>query len=97
MNTVYAATAAQVAAQNVVDRINHAILFPLMTLMTSVAVVIFLWGAFEMVMHADDDGARTKGRQHMIWGIIGLLVMISAFAILSIAAGTFGIYLPESY
>ena len=91
----YAAeTAARAAAQSVVDRVNDVILFPLMTLMTSVAVVIFLWGAFQFIYNAGDEGARATGKRHMLYGIIGLLVMLSAFTILSIAAGTFGIGVP---
>jgi hypothetical protein len=39
--------------------------------------------------------ARETGRRHMLYGIIGLLVMLSAFAILRIAIETFGIGLPS--
>ncbi len=88
----YAAAPAHiVAAQSVIDRINNVILFPLMTLMISVAIVIFLWGVFEYVYNSGEDGGRETGRQHMLWGIIGLLIMLSALAILKVAAGTFGI------
>lgn len=93
---VYAADEAHVvAAKSVLAKIESAILFPLMTLMMAVAFLVFLWGAYEYVLHADDDGARETGRTHMLYGIIGLLVMISALAILKIAAGTFGVSVPN--
>jgi uncharacterized membrane protein YbhN (UPF0104 family) len=88
----YAADAAHItAAKSMLAKIESAILFPLMTLMMAVAFFVFLWGAYEFVLNADDDAARSIGKAHMVYGIIGLLVMISAMAILSIAAGTFGI------
>lgn len=92
----YAADAAHVvAAKGLLARIENAILFPLMTLMMAVAFLFFLWGAYEYVLHADDSGARETGKTHMLYGIIGLLVMISALAILKIAAGTFGVSVPS--
>jgi len=79
------------AAKSMLARIESAILFPLMTLMMAVALLVFLWGMYEYVLNADDESARSTGKQHMMYGIIGLLVMISALGILKIAAGTFGI------
>lgn len=78
-------------ARSLVDRIEDAILFPLVTLLLAVALLVFLWGAFEYVNNAESDEGRRAGQRHMLWGIIGLLIMISALAILRIAAGTFGI------
>ncbi len=79
------------AAQAMVAKIESAIIFPLMTLMMAAALLVFLWGGYEYVMNADEDGGRETGKTHMLYGIIGLLVMISAYAILKIAAGTFGV------
>ncbi len=88
----YAADGAHItAAKTMLGKIESAILFPLMTLMMAVAFFIFIWGAYEFVLNADDDSARTIGKTHMMYGIIGLLVMLSAMAILQIAAGTFGV------
>ncbi len=79
------------AAQCLVDKLNGAILFPLIALMSAFAFLVFLYGCFEYVKNADSDSARETGQTHILYGIIGLLVMLSAFAILTIAAGTFGL------
>lgn len=78
-------------AHSFVARINAVILFPLITLLTAVALVYFLWGGFQYVYNASNDTKRAAGKQHMIWGVIGLLVMLSAYSILSIAANTIGV------
>jgi TRAP-type C4-dicarboxylate transport system permease small subunit len=87
----YAATQAQAVAQNFLSRINDAILFPLITLMMAVALLVFLYGAFEYVRGADSEESRETGSQHLLYGVIGMLVMLSAMALLTIAAGTFGL------
>ena len=78
------------AAQKLVDKVETIIIFPLMSLMMTVAGLVFLWGAYEYVLHADEDSGRETGKTHMLYGIIGLLVMISAYTILKIVANTFG-------
>lgn len=88
---VYAATEAQAVAQDFLSKINDAILFPLITLMLALALLIFLYGAFEYVRGAASGESRETGQRHLLYGTIGMLVMISAFAILQIAAATFGL------
>lgn len=76
-------------AQGFLQKINEHVLFPLITLMMAVALLVFLYGGFEYVKNAASDQGRETGRRHLMWGIIGMLVMLSAMAILRIAAGTF--------
>ncbi len=87
----YAASEAQVVAQEFLTKINDAILFPLITLMMAIALLIFLYGAFEYVKGASSEGDRETGKRHLLYGTIGMLVMLSALAILSLAAATFGL------
>ena len=89
----YAGPAADFA-QTFVNRLLEVILFPLVTLLLVIALVVFLYGCFEFVAGANNPQAREKGRQHILYGLIGLLVMLSAYAILSIAVATFGIDAP---
>jgi Type IV secretion system pilin len=77
------------AAASFVERINNAIIFPLVSLMLGVAVLVFVWGGYQYLLNADNATARSEGQKHMLFGIIGIVVMISAFTILSIAVRTF--------
>lgn len=78
-------------AANFVARVNDAILFPLIALMSGVAFLVFVYGGAEYIMHADNDQARSRGRKHILYGLIGLLVMVSAYALIELAAGTFAL------
>lgn len=83
----------QAAAEAVsfVTKLNNVIFFPFLTLLSAVAFLIFLYGCAEYILKASNDAARQQGVKHITWGIIGLVIMVSAWAILSIASGTFGL------
>jgi hypothetical protein len=74
-----------------VDKINEIILFPLIVLLMAIAMLVFIWGGFQYVAGASEPAKREEGRRHLLWGVIGFLVMVSAYAILEVAARTFGI------
>ena len=74
-----------------VDRFNNAILFPTIALLMGVAFLVFIWGCAQYIINADSDQAREEGKKHILYGFIGLVVMTSAFALLALASGTFGL------
>lgn len=59
--------------------------------MFAFALVGFIWGVFGYVSKADNSEARVKGAQHMLWGIIGMALMIMAFSLIRIMLNTFGL------
>ena len=77
---------------NIILKANALIVNPLIILMFSCALVGFLWGVRGYIDHADDHEARTKGAQHMLWGIIGMMIMVSTFAIMRLILQSFGLY-----
>jgi len=79
------------AAQRLIENINGAIVNPLIVVMFTFALVAFLWGVRGYVSNADDPEARGIGAQHMLWGIIGMAIMIMAFTIVRVVIATFGI------
>jgi len=76
------------AFAKVIDPIIANILDPLIMLMFAVAVVVFVWGIVEMLMHADDPTSREKGRNHMLGGIVGIVIMVSAWGIVYFISNT---------
>ena len=82
------------AARGFVETLNRVILFPLIGLLMAVAFLVFIFGCAEYIRGANNPTAREQGVKHITFGIIGLVIMISAWAILNLATGTFGIDLP---
>lgn len=81
-------------AERLIHNFNNVILNPIIALLFGVALVVFLWGVFQYIAGGDSETARSTGAKHIMWGVIGLMVMISAFGILNIVLGTFGISNP---
>lgn len=79
------------AAGNFIETLNDVFLFPLIYLLSAIAFLFFVYGAVVYIMNADSEQARSEGKKHITYSIVGLVIMASAYAILSIAAGTFGL------
>lgn len=73
------------------NSINEVILNPIIYLLFAVALVVFLWGIFQMIRGAASEDARSDGRRNIMWGIIGMLIMVSVYGILDVILNTFGI------
>lgn len=71
--------------------INRTILNPLIQFAFVVAFVIFIWGLAEFIRNANNPEGRKKGQDHMLWGIIGLVIMVGVYGIIAILVNTFGL------
>lgn len=68
--------------------IEQVILNPLIFLLAGLALLVFLYGVFEYIKSADDLEERKTGHNHMLWGIIGLAIMFSAYGIIYFVLNT---------
>lgn len=78
------------AANAIINKIVEVVINPLILLLMAIAFVVFLWGGFEFIAGASGVENREKGKRHMLWGIIGLFIMIAVFGILKILGTTLG-------
>ncbi|MDQ3245000.1 MAG: pilin [bacterium] len=74
-----------------IHNVNRLILNPLIGLMFAVALVFFFYGVVEFLWNADNEEARTMGKKHMLWGIVGLFIMMSVWGILQLVLDTLDI------
>tara|TARA_B100000745_G_scaffold84125_1_gene52671 strand:- start:261 stop:599 length:339 start_codon:yes stop_codon:yes gene_type:complete len=78
-------------AAGFVSTFNSVILYPTIALISAVAFLFFMWGCAEYFINSENDQARQQGVKHITWGLIGLVIMVSAWAILTLVANTFGL------
>ena len=71
-------------ATELVTNIKDLILNPIIGFMFAVAVVMFIYGIVEYIYGADNEDKRNAGKRHMVWGIVGIFVMIGVYGILNI-------------
>jgi len=71
--------------------VNASIVNPLIKLLFALAVVFFLYGVFEFIANQENEEKKTTGKSHMLWGVIGITIMMGVWAILGIITDTLNI------
>jgi hypothetical protein len=67
--------------------IINAIIIILFALVT----MYFIWGVVKYVMASGDEKAVETGKNHMIWGIVGMAVMAGAWGIVQLVLNAAGV------
>ncbi len=92
VGTVGATTTCSGAVNNITDVICKVgnILNKIIPVVIVLGVLYFVWGVVSFVL-AGDEEAKTAGRDRMIWGIIGLVVIVGMWGLVRIVANTFNL------
>lgn len=77
-----------------IANIVRYIIQPIMTLLFALALAYFVWGLAQFILNAESSEERTKGKQKIVWGIVGLFIMTGVIGILATVTNTFGVALP---
>ncbi len=76
---------------SLIFKINDVIINPIILLLFGVAVIVFLYGVFEFIRNGDSQEARQQGGRHILWGIIGIAIMMSVFGLVRFIINSLGI------
>lgn len=81
------------AANDVIGRFTTYIIDPMILVLFTAGLFLFMWGlvSFLWSMKDGDMKGGDTGKQHMIWGLVGMLIMISVYGIISMLDSTFGL------
>ena len=60
------------------------------TILVSIAVLILIYGIISYVIAGGDEEKQTKARSTIIYGVIGLFVIIAMWGLANILKNTFG-------
>jgi len=71
--------------------VNKLIVNPLITLLFALALAYFLYGVFQFIANQENEEKKTSGKSHMLWGIIGITIMMAVWTILGLIINTFNI------
>jgi len=88
INVAHAAQSSSLGA--LIDGIKVNIINPIIGILFAFALVMFLWGVAKYLFNAEDETARSQGKNHMIWGLVGMFIMVSVMGIIDIAMSIFG-------
>ena len=83
------------ATCTIVGKITAAFVNPALALIFAIGLLVFIYGLVEFIWGlSQETDKKQQGKDHMIWGLVGMFVMVSALAILKIIAGIVGGNLP---
>ena len=84
-------TTSGTAFNSLLQKIVNNVVSPIIYLLMALAVVYFIWGVMVFIQNADSADKRKEGYDHMIWGIVGLFIMVSAKGLIYIILSTLGL------
>lgn len=79
-----------------INRVEYLILNPIIGFMFAIAVLYFIYGIVEFILGAENEDKRETGKKHMIYGIIGMFVMVAVYGIMNLL-GDFWVNIGSGY
>lgn len=85
-----------VVGASIIDKIVQYIIDPLILLIFSIGLVVFMWGMFVFMRSLNNESERANGRKHMIWGLTGMFIMVAVQGIIGLIIDTFDIGINDT-
>jgi hypothetical protein len=60
-------------------------------IVVAIALLGFFWGLAKFILNANDEEKRKEGKSLMIWGIVGLFVMVSVWGLVQFIGNAIGV------
>lgn len=73
---------------NVLNPIIVNIVYPVIALVFGLAILLFVYGIIQMIINGNDPEARKKGQGMILYGSIGMFIMVSAWGIIYLVSNT---------
>lgn len=81
---------AEASIVTLMDSINKVIINPLIYFIFALAISYFLYGLVKYLLSPDNEEIRTSSKSHMLWGVVGMFVMVAVFGIMNLLLTTVG-------
>jgi hypothetical protein len=75
------------AAIPFIENVKSAIITPLISFLLILSFLYFLYGVFEF-MYTGEAKKMEEGKKHIMWGLIGLFIIVSFAGIMSFVGDT---------
>ena len=62
----------------------------LVPILVSVAVAWLIWGILQYVLKADDEEERGKAKSTIVYGVVGIVIMVSVYGLVNLVQSSLG-------
>ncbi len=77
------------AGASLLERINTYVVDPIIAVIFTLGLLLFFVGIVEYLWEIKDGKTDGDGRQHLVYGLVGMLVMVSVYGIINMIINTF--------
>ena len=70
-------------ANLLISRFADQVINPILFVLVAAGVAYFFWNVILMIYKYDDTEALEEGKRNLIWGAIGIAVMVSAIGLIN--------------
>jgi uncharacterized membrane protein YidH (DUF202 family) len=81
---------AEASVMTLMKSVNKVIINPLIFFIFALALVYFVYGLAKYLLSPDNEELKKSSKQHMLWGVIGMFIMVSVFGIMNLVLNTIG-------
>ena len=71
--------------------VAYSVVTNLVIVVIGIGLLVFLWGVVQYITAGADEERKKSARSLMIWGIIGLFVMVAAWGLVRLIASIAGV------
>lgn len=64
---------------------------PLIYVIFSLALIYFVWGIYRYWIGNEGAENRLQGARHILWALVGMVIMISVFALMNFIQNSLGV------
>ena len=75
----------------ILGRLQSEVLQPVMTVVFAAGFFLFIWGLVKFLWNVEDGSGQIEGKSHIVWGVVGMFVMVSIWSIIALLDNTFGL------
>ena len=73
------------------ERFVSLLIIPAIKIVVAAGFFIFVWGFVSYFYNLSQGESTQEGKAHMLWGVLGLLIMVSVGGILALISTTFSL------
>ena len=87
-NLAFAQVVKHGSIKSIADSLTEFLSKLVMPMLFTIALSFFVWGIVDFIRSSENSEARKKGKQRMLWGIIGLFAMVTFIGLTAILTET---------
>jgi len=74
----------------ILQKVVQEVFTPIYQLAAGIAILYFLYGVFMFIVNMNDPEKKNLGKSHLLWGTVGLFIILSVGGILMTFNSIFG-------